>query len=81
MYRPASITSTSDGTSWMGTNAPDALFYGSLVEAATFLKLDPSQIQMLEARFVSAVNSLKAMFETLGNRDEYRYDNIRGVQG
>ena len=81
VYRPQSITASSDGTSWLGTNAPDALLYGSLVEAATFLKLDPPQIQLFEARFVSAVNSLKAMFETLGNRDEYRYDNIRGVQG
>jgi len=39
------------------------------------------EIQAFEARFGSAINSLKAMFETLGNRDEYRYDNIRGIQG
>jgi len=81
VYRPQSITASSDGTSWLGTNAPDAMLYGSLVEAATFLKLDPPQIQMLETRFGNAINSLKAMFETLGNRDEYRYDNVRGTQG
>ena len=81
VYRPESITASSDGTSWLGTNAPDAMLYGSLVEAATFLKLDPPEIQMFEARFANALNSLKAMFETLGNRDEYRYDNVRGIQG
>ena len=39
------------------------------------------EIQAFEARFANAINSLKALFETLGNRDEYRYDNIRGIQG
>ena len=81
VYRPESITASSDGTSWLGTNAPDALLYGSLVEAATFLKLNPTEIQMFEARFGNAVGALKTIFETLGNIDEYRYDNIRGVQG
>jgi hypothetical protein len=80
LYRPQSITASSDGTSWLGTNAPDALFYGSLVEAATFLKLDLPQIQMFEARFVAAVGGLKGMLEEgLKNRDEYRYDNFRGA--
>ena len=81
VYRPESITASSDGTSWLGTNAPDALLYGSLVEAATFLKLEPTEIQMFEARFGNAVGALKTIFETLGNIDEYRYDNIRGVPG
>ena len=36
-YRPTSITATGDGTSWLGTNAPDALF-GSLYEAYMFMK-------------------------------------------
>ena len=81
VYRPESITASSDGTSWLGTNAPDAMLYGSLVEAATFLKLEPTEIQMFEARFGNAVGALKTIFETLGNIDEYRYDNIRGVQG
>jgi|TARA_R110002020_G_scaffold34060_1_gene103281 hypothetical protein len=79
VYRPESITSSSDGTSWLGTNASDALLYGSLVEAANFLKLTPPEIQTFEERFINAVNSLSGMFEELGNRDEYRYDNVRGT--
>ena len=37
-YRPTSITATSDGTSWLGTNAQDAMLYGTLCEAYTFMK-------------------------------------------
>ena len=39
-YRPASLTTTSGtDTTWLSSNAPDALLYGTLVEAATFLKI------------------------------------------
>ena len=39
-HRPASLTAGADsGTTWVSTNAPDALLYGTLVEAATFLKV------------------------------------------
>ena len=79
VYRPESITAASDGTSWLGTNASDALLYGSLVEAANFLKLAPTEIQLFEGRFIAAAASLKNMFEGLGNRDEYRYDGSRGA--
>jgi len=78
VYRPQSITASSDGTSWLGTNAPDALLYGSLAEASIFLKLDPAETQAFEGRFIAAAASLKNMFEGLGNRDEYRYDGTRG---
>ena len=29
-YRPTSITATGDGTSWLGTNASNAMLYGAL---------------------------------------------------
>ena len=79
VYRPESITAASDGTSWLGTNASDALLYGSLVEAANFLKFTGPEIQVFEERFINAVNALSGMFEALGNKDEYRYDSVRGV--
>ena len=38
-YRPSSLTSAGDsGTTWLSTNAPNALLYGSLTEAMTYLK-------------------------------------------
>tara|TARA_R110000796_G_scaffold145070_1_gene261696 strand:+ start:1487 stop:2122 length:636 start_codon:yes stop_codon:yes gene_type:complete len=76
VYNPQSITSSADGTSWLGTNAGDTLFYGALAEAAIFLKLDPNETQMFEARFTSGLTSLKNRVEILGNKDEYRYGDI-----
>jgi|TARA_R100001163_G_C5042528_1_gene180378 hypothetical protein len=76
VYNPQSITASSDGTSWLGTNAGDTLFYGSLAEAAIFLKLDPNETQMFEGRFASGLSSLKNRVEVLGSKDEYRYGDI-----
>lgn len=69
-YRPASIITT--GTSWFGDNAPDALLYGCLMEAHTFMKGDPPVMQMYEKRFVEAVTRLKMYAEGVENTDAYR---------
>ena len=76
VYNPQSITATSSGESWSGTNAGDTLFYGSLVEAATFLKFEIPEVQAFEARFIGALTSLKNRVEVLGSKDEYRYGDI-----
>lgn len=77
-YRPASLTTTSGSeTTWLSDNAPDALLYGTLVEAATFLKI-PEEVVLYEQRFVQAVNGLKNLGQGYGARDEYRYDISKG---
>ena len=77
-YRPASLTTTSgSSTTWLSDNAPDALLYGTLVEAATFLKI-PEEAAQYEQRFMMAISSLKKLGEGYGARDEYRYDIARG---
>ena len=77
-YRPASLTTTSgSSTTWLSDNAPDAMLYGTLVEAATFLKI-PEEAAQYEQRFVLAINALKKIGEGYGARDEYRYDIARG---
>lgn len=77
-YRPASLTTTSGTeTTWLSLNAPDALLYGTLVEAATFLKV-PEEVAQYEQRFVQAINSLKNLGQGYGSRDEYRYDIAKG---
>ena len=76
-HRPASLTAGADsGTTWLSTNAPDALLYGTLVEAATFLKV-PEEVAQYEQRFVSATAALKRLGEGYGARDEFRYDIAR----
>ena len=73
-FRPASLTAgAGSGTTWLSENAPDALLYGSLVEAATFLKT-PEEAARYDQRFAQAVAALKDLGEGYGARDEYRYD-------
>ena len=72
-YRPASLTvGASDGTTWLSTNAVNAMLYGSLMEGGTFLKMPPQELQLFEQRFQESVATLKRMSEALN--DEYRYD-------
>ena len=76
-YRPASLTAGSDsGTTWLSTDAPDALLYGSLVEASTFIKT-PEETPYYEERFQQAIAGLKKLGEGYGIRDEHRYDISR----
>ena len=76
-YRPTSITATSDGTSWLGTNAELAILYGSLVEAYTFMKGEADILQIYNGRFQEALQWLKNLGEGLQTRDQYRYDRVR----
>lgn len=76
-YRPQSITATTDGTSWFGTNAPDALLYGSLIEAYTFMKGEADVMAMYQNRFVEAAQRLKNYGEGVENTDAYRTGLVR----
>jgi len=72
-YRPSSLTAgASDGTTWLSTNAMNAMLYGSLMEGGTFLKLIPQELQLFEQRFQESMATLKRLSEALN--DEYRYD-------
>ena len=71
-YRPTSITATSDGTSWLGTNAQDAMLYGALCEAYTFMKGDDDIFKIYLARFQESLLRLKDYGEARENSDAYR---------
>ena len=71
-YRPASLTAGSDaGTTWLSTNAPYALLYGSLVEAYTFMKGEPDVLQSYDKRFLEQLGMLKDLAEARENADSY----------
>tara|TARA_R110000796_G_scaffold252319_1_gene386074 strand:- start:68 stop:715 length:648 start_codon:yes stop_codon:yes gene_type:complete len=72
-YRPASITAGTDsGTTWLSENAPNALLYGSLVEAYTYMKGEQDMMQLYEQRFIQEVQRLKDLAEARENTDAYR---------
>ena len=76
-YRPASITTVSTGTTWLGDNAELALLYGALVEAYTFMKGEAELLSLYNNRFLEAIQWLKILGEGRQTRDEYLYDRVR----
>ena len=76
-YRPTSITTTGDGTSWLGTNAELGLLYGSLVEAYTFMKGEQDLLTLYNNRFMEAIQWLKNLGEGKQTQDQYRQDRVR----
>jgi len=69
-YRPASIVTA--GTSWLGTNAEQALLYGTLVEAYTYMKGEADLLQFYNNRFLESLNRLKNFGEGRETLDSYR---------
>jgi len=76
-YKPESITASSDGTSWLGTNAESALLYGSLIEAYTFLKGDSDMLNIYMTRYNEALEDLKNVGEGYDTTDSYRSGSVR----
>jgi len=77
-YRPASLTAQGDsGTTWLSTNAPQAMLYGSLIAAYTFMKGESDVLQNYNAQFTEAVARLKNLGEALETSDAYREGLVR----
>ena len=77
-YIPESITVASSGTSWLGTNATEALLYSSLVEAYTFMKGEPDILSGYENRFKEALGRLTLESDGYNRKDAFR-DGYRKV--
>tara|TARA_R100001224_G_scaffold83303_1_gene52640 strand:+ start:603 stop:1250 length:648 start_codon:yes stop_codon:yes gene_type:complete len=76
-YRPASLTTDNSGSTWISTNAPDALLYATLIEAYTFMKGENDLLQLYTARFTEAISRLKIYGEAQENTDAYREGLVR----
>lgn len=73
-YDPPSIVT--EGTSWLGTNAPTALLYGALVEAYVFMKGDADLLATYKGRYDDAMAAL-GIVDVRGKRDSYRDGDMR----
>ena len=72
-YRPTSLTAGAEsGTTWLSTNAPFALLYGSLVEAYFFMKGEADVLAQYEKNFTFYLSRLKDLGEARENTDGYR---------
>lgn len=74
-YEPESIVTA--GTSWLGDNVESVLFYGSLVEAYTYMKGEADLIALYKGRYDESIARLKMLGEGMGKRDNFRLDMPR----
>ncbi len=67
------VSTTADTTTtYLSVNAPNAMLYGSLVEAYTFMKGEPDVLKMYSERFVESLVRLKDLGESRENDDANR---------
>ena len=72
-YTPASLTAgAASGTTWLSENASNAMLYGSLVEAYTYMKGEQDVMANYEKQFQEAVSRIKDLAEARENSDAYR---------
>lgn len=74
-YKPESIVTAN--TTWLGDNAQQAMLYGCLVEAYTFMKGEPDLLNLYNQRFNESLSRLKNYGEGRENDDAYRDGLIR----
>jgi hypothetical protein len=74
-YYPQSITTA--GTSWLGDNLDSLLFYGSLLEAAAFMKSDADVIKNYTDRYNEAFLMAKQLGDGKDRQDAYRSGQVR----
>jgi hypothetical protein len=75
-YYPESIVDA--GTSWLGDNFDSVLLYGSLVEAAIFMKVDAATEGIVyETKYKEALAQAKRLGDGMERTDAYRTGQYR----
>jgi hypothetical protein len=75
-YYPESIVTA--GTTWLGDNFDTVLLYGSLVEAAIFMKIDAqTEGIVLDTKYKEALALAKRLGDGLERQDAYRSGQYR----
>lgn len=72
-YRPQSLTSLTDSQyTWISQNAPNALLYGSLIEAYVYMKGEQDVMASYMSRYDESIARIKDLAEARENDDAYR---------
>jgi len=71
-YYPESITVAADGRTWLGDNFDSVLFYGTLVEAYTYMKGEQDIMAFYNAKYQEALSMAKRLGDGLERGDAYR---------
>ena len=76
-YYPESITVAADGRTWLGDNFDSVLLYGSLVEAATFMKAEQDIVALYNQKYQEALMLASRLGDGLERSDSYRSGQAR----
>ena len=76
IYKPAQLSSTNT-TTWVSINAPEALLYGCLVQAYSYTKGPENMISFFNNSYKEAIQGLGIEQQGRRRRDEYRDGMIR----
>ena len=76
-YLPESITTAASGRTWLGDNFDSVLFYGSLVESATYMKQEPDIVALYNQKYQEALALAKRLGDGMERQDAYRSGQYR----
>jgi hypothetical protein len=76
IYRPAQLSSTNT-TTWISTNAPEALLYACLIQAYSYTKGPKEMMDYFRAAYQEALQGLGNEQQGRRRRDEYRDGMLR----
>jgi hypothetical protein len=74
---PVSIVTA--GTSWLGDHWDSVLLYGSLVYAASFLKLEKETVDLYDSLFKQNLSLLKKVGDGMDRQDSYFTAQVKNV--
>lgn len=74
-YRPESIVTA--GQTWLGDHFDNALFNGTLVEAARYMKAEQDIVKMYDDMYLQSIALLKNLGDGKQRQDTYRSGQVR----
>lgn len=76
-YYPESIVDAADGRTWLGDNFDSVLFYGTLVEAYTYMKGETDMMTLYNSKYQEALALASRLGNGLERSDAYRSGQFR----
>lgn len=77
---PSVTLGGSSTTTWLSNNAYETLFYGSMVEAYTFMKGDQDLLNECKEQFALGIRRLQDLGEARNRKDTYRDGELRKAE-
>ena len=74
---PESVTTATDGTTWLSINYDNLLLSGALIEAARFLKLESDMVQLYISMYNESLAILKQLGDGKQRGDTYRNGQVK----